>query len=260
MGLNAYDIRVYVDRPQFTHNPSSCEPSQLESTLTGSGPPYTDPHESTATATKHFQLLNCLTLGFRPKLGLRLRGGTHRGSFPSLRASFVSRGPKDSNLKDMAVVIPHQMFVAQEHIRGICTRAQFAEERCPANSIYGRAAAFTPLFDQPLTGNVYLRSNPAHALPDLVADLHSGAIRIVVEGEIGPSGSGGVITQFTDLPDAPIERFTMTLLGGRRGLLVNSTNICATPPTASVKALGQNNIGAVFTTKLRGQCGKKHHK
>jgi DNA-binding beta-propeller fold protein YncE len=255
--LHLRDIRVYVDRPEFTHNPSSCEPSQLESTLTGSGPPYADPHEASATATSHFQLLNCLTLGFHPKLGLRLLGGVHRGAYPGLRASFVSRGPKDSNLKDIAVVIPRQMFVAQEHIRGICTRAQFTEERCPADSVYGHATAFTPLFDKPLAGNVYLRSDPARALPDLVADLHSGSIRIIVEGGIGSAGNGGVLAQFVDLPDAPIARFNMTLYGGKRGLFRNSADICRTPPVASLKALGQNNIGAIFTSTLRGRCNGK---
>ena len=48
----------------------------------------------------------------------------------------------------------------------------------------------------------------------------------------------------------------MTLDGGKRGLLANSANICADPPLATVKALGQNNVGAIFTSKLRGQCGK----
>ena len=45
----------------------------------------------------------------------------------------------------------------------------------------------------------------------------------------------------------------MTLDGGKHGLLVNSANICKSPPLATVRALGQNNIGASFTTRLRGQ-------
>ncbi len=260
--LHLRDIRVYMDRPNFVHNPSSCEASQLISTLTGSGAKFDDPSDdSTATVSAHFQLLNCLTLGFKPKLSLALRGGAERGAYPELRATFQTRGPQDSNLKNMAVVIPRQIFVAQEHIRGICTRAQFAADQCPADSVYGHATAYTPLFDDPLTGDVYLRSNPARTLPDLVASLHAGAIHIVVDGTIGPARGGGVLTQFTDLPDAPIDRFVMTLDGGKRGLLVNSTNVCASPPVASVKALAQNNIGAVFTTSLQGQCHKKkHHK
>jgi hypothetical protein len=258
--LHLRDIRVYMDRPQFTHNPSSCEPSQMISTLTGSGARFGDPgDDSTATVAEHFQLLNCLTLAFKPKLGLRLQGGSRRGAYPSLRATFAARGPKDSNLKQIEVVMPHSEFLAQNHIRGVCTREQFAADRCPADSAYGVAAAFTPLFDEPLRGEVYLRSS-SHRLPDLVASLYSGAVHIVVEGRIGPSKQGGIRTVFSNLPDAPIERFVMRLNGGKRGLLVNSTNICAAPPIASVKALGQNNVGAIFTTRLRGQCGKKHHR
>ncbi|HWO16448.1 MAG TPA: NHL repeat-containing protein [Solirubrobacterales bacterium] len=255
--LHLRDVRVYMDRFQFTHNPSSCEPSALVSTLTGSGASFaTAVDDSTATVSKHFQLLNCLTLDFRPRLGLRLRGGARRGSYPSLRATFVSRGAEDSNLKRIAVEMPHALFLAQNHIRTVCTRGQFAAERCPQRSIYGRAVAETLLFDEPLRGNVYLRSSQ-NKLPDLVADLRSGAVRIVVEGRIGPGKHGGILTFFDNLPDAPIDRFTMTLFGGRHGLLQNSSNICNAPPLATVSALGQNNIGARFSSVLRGQCGKK---
>jgi len=110
-----------------------------------------------------------------------------------------------------------------------------------------------------LRGKVYLRSSHS-ALPDLVADLHSGPIRIILEGHIGPGKKGGIRTFFSDLPDQPLSRFVMTLYGGKRGLLVNSADICARPPVSNVKALAQNNMGAVFTTKLRGQCRKKKGK
>ena len=52
----------------------------------------------------------------------------------------------------------------------------------------------------------------------------------------------------------------MTLDGGPNGLLVNSANICTSPPTATVKALGQNNLGSAFTSVLRGQCKGKGKK
>jgi hypothetical protein len=254
--LHLREVRIYMDRFQFTHNPSSCEASQLESTLNGSGATFeSSADDSTATVAKHFQLLNCLTLGFHPKLGLRLRGPARRGAFPSLRASFVSRGAKDSNLKRIEVIMPHAEFLAQTHIHTVCSRVQFAAERCPAGSAYGKAVAKTLLFDEPLRGEVYLRAS-SNKLPDLVADLHSGAVRIEVDGRIGP-GKHGIRAFFDNLPDAPIDSFTMTLFGGKRGLLQNSANICANPPVASVKGLGQNNRGAIFTTVLRGQCGKR---
>jgi hypothetical protein len=257
--LHLRDVRVYMDRPQFTHNPSSCEASVLISTLTGAGARFEDPSDdSSATISRHFQLLNCLTLGFRPKLGLRLRGGSHRGQYPSLRATFAARGPQDSNLKQIEVTMPHSLFLAQNHIRTVCTAVQFEAERCPPGSVYGKAVAYTPLFDTPLRGDVYLRSS-THRLPDLVASLKSGAVRIVLEGKIGPA-KHGIRAFFASVPDAPINRFVMTLNGGRRGLLVNSADICAAPPLATVSALGQNNLGAKFSSTLRGQCVTGKHK
>lgn len=257
--LHLRDIRIYIDRPDFSHNPSSCEASRLSSTLTGSGAGFDDPaDDETATASSYFQLLNCRILGFQPKLGVRLRGGTRRRAYPSLRTTFAARGPNDSNLKEIAVVMPRQEFLAQEHIRGICTKVQFASHTCPADSVYGTAVAHTALLDRPLRGNVYLRSSSG-PVPDLVADLYSGSVRIILEGRIGPSKKGGIKVVFSDLPDQPINKFVLTLYGGKRGLLVNSADICLKPPIAHVKALAQNNIGAVFTTELRGQCrGKKH--
>jgi hypothetical protein len=255
--LHLRDIRIYMDRPEFTHNPTSCEPSRLESTLTGSGPPFTDPHAATASATSYFQLLDCRELPFRPRLGLRLRGGVGRGAFPSLRATFAAR-PGDADLKRITVAMPHAEFLAQGHIRAICTQARFAAGTCPPGSVYGRAVAVSPLLSAPLRGNVYLRSS-THKLPDLVADLRSGSIRIDLEGRIGTSKRGGILAWFDELPDAPIDRFTMILRGGRHGLLTNSVNICRHPPTAAVQALGQNNSGTIFSSVLRGQCKKKKH-
>lgn len=253
--LHLRDIRIYMDRPEFTHNPTSCEPSRLESTLTGSGPPFTDPHESTVTATSPFQLLDCRALPFRPVLGLRLRGGVGRGAFPSLRATFAAR-PGDADLKRITVAMPHSEFLAQGHIRAICTAPRFAAGTCPPGSVYGRAVAVSPLLSAPLEGNVYLRSSTGK-LPDLVATLRSGSIRIDLEGRIGSTKQGGIRVSFDELPDAPIDRFTMVLRGGRHGLLTNSVNICRQPPTATIQALGQNNSGSEFRSVLRGQCHKR---
>jgi hypothetical protein len=254
--LRLRDVRVYVDRPQFTLNPTSCQPAELTSTLTGSGANFDDPtDDSSATVGVHFQLLNCGTLPYSPQLGLKLRGGTRRGTYPSLQAVVQGR-PGDANLKDFVVTMPHSMFLAQNHIKSICTRVQFAQEACPPDSVYGHAVAFTPLLDEPLSGDVYLRSSD-NKLPDLVTSLRSGSIHIVIDGRIGPANRG-IRASFEDLPDAPLTRFVMALRGGRHGLLVNSADICAAPPAATVKAIGQNNRGAEFRSVLRSESCKKH--
>ena len=251
--LHLRDVRVYIDRNEFTHNPSSCEPSELLSTLTGSGARLEDPSDdSTATIHKRFQLLNCLTLGFKPHLGMILRGAHRRGGFPAFTAVFKARGPEDSNLKRIQVDMPHQLFLAQNHIRKVCTRVQFDASACPKGSVYGEAVAFTPLLDEPLRGKVYLRSSN-HKLPDLVTQLHSGSIEIDLAGRIGPSKRGGIEAFFDNLPDAPLTRFVMKLKGGKRGLLTNSVDVCKAPPFATVAAVAQNNRGAAFRSLLHSR-------
>ena len=256
--LHLRDVRVYIDRPEFTHNPSSCEPSELVSTLTGSGATFqSSADDSTATIHKRFQLLNCLTLGFKPHLGMILRGAHRRGGFPAFTAVFKARGPEDSNLKRIQVDMPHQLFLAQNHIRKVCTRVQFDAGACPSGSVYGEAVAFTPLLDEPLRGKVYLRSSN-NKLPDLVTQLHSGSIEIDLAGRIGPSKRGGIEAFFDNLPDAPLTRFVMKLKGGKRGLLTNSVDVCKAPPFATVAAVAQNNRGAAFRSLLHSRsCGKK---
>jgi hypothetical protein len=254
--LHLRDIRVYIDRPGFVLNPSGCEPSEVRSTLTGSSAPFANPRGATATIKSHFQLLNCATLDFKPRLAVKLGGATTRGAYPRLRA--VARGRVgDTNLKDVSVTLPRSEFLAQNHIRGVCTPRQFAVQGCPPSSIYGRAVGYSPLFDETLEGPIYLRSvSTAGALPDLVADLHAGSIHIVVEGHVGPS-EGGIRAVFEDLPDAPIYKFVFTLYGGRRGLLQNSVNLCARPPAASARLVGQSNQGRLMAPPLQTACPKK---
>ena len=172
--LHLREIRIYVDRPNFTHNPSSCEASALTSRLTGSGASFENPaDDSSADPSSFFQLLNCRILGFQPRLGVRLRGGTKRGAYPQLRTTFAARGPNDSNLKEIAVIIPRQEFLAQEHIRSICTKpASSPPNAARRNRSTARRSPTPRCLDEPLRGNVYLRSSSG-ALPDLVADLHS---------------------------------------------------------------------------------------
>ena len=80
------------------------------------------------------------------------------------------------------------------------------------------------------------------------------------KGRSASTKQGGLKALFRDLPDEPLDRFEMTLFGGKRGLLQNSANVCAEPPLAQVKALGQTNLGYIFTSTLRGQCKKRKKK
>ena len=263
--LHLRDIRVYVERPDFTVTPTSCDPMAVTSRLGGAGAdPLSGGDDTSATSTQRYQLLGCRALGLRPRLSLRLRGSTRHGGYPSLRATYRPR-PGDANLSAAAVTLPPSVFLAQEHIRSVCTHAQFAAGACPRGSAYGWARAVTPLMDQPLEGPVYLRSSHT-AVPDLVADLRGRGIEIEVPARID-SSRGGIRASFEALPDAPLSSFTLTMRGGKRGLLANGETLCPPRrpgPRAYARFLAQNNATAVGRPRLTARCAKpkaqrRHH-
>ena len=259
--IHLRDIRVYISKDHFTVNPTSCAPMSVASALTGSGEDFASSADDTsAIAAAPYQAFDCAALPFQPRLSLRLRGGTVRGAYPSLRAEVRPR-PGDANISSARVTLPASEFLEQSHIKEICTRPQFAREACPAGSAYGSAQAFSPLLAQPLTGNVYLRSSPDRPLPDLVADLHGGGLglRIEVVGHID-SANGGLRATFKTVPDAPVSRFVMNLKGGQRSLLVNSVDVCEEPQFANAVFVGHNNVGVRLKPKLKVNCGKSTSK
>ncbi len=230
------DVRVAsvnLDRPGFVLNPTSCDPMAVQGSATsvfGQKAPLSSP----------FQAKGCASLGFKPRLALRLRGGTKRGAHPQLRAVLTPRRG-DANIARASVALPRSAFLDQGHIRTVCTRVQFAAEQCPKGAIYGRVRAMTPLLDEPLEGPVYLRSSD-NELPDTVAVLKGPAsrpIQIEVAARID-SIRGGIRANFDLVPDAPVTKVVVTMLGNRKGLLINSRNLCRGTNRATVKMDGQN--------------------
>ena len=183
--LDLRSIAVKLGRPDFTLNPTSCDPMQI----TGTAPTLTG---QVASLTSPFQVGGCDSLKFAPKLALSLKGGTKRHRFPALKAVLTYPKGNYANIASAQVTLPHGEFLEQAHIGTVCTRVQFAADACPKASIYGKAKAITPLLDKPLEGPVYLRSS-SHELPDLVASLN-GQIDVVLAGRVDTGKGGGSAT------------------------------------------------------------------
>lgn len=248
------DVQVQVDRPEFTLSPTSCEPKAVTGTIgAASG--------QNADVSARFQVSDCAALGFKPKLALRLKGKTGRSGHPALRATLTM--PKGgANVARASVALPHSEFLAQNHIRTVCTRVQFnagggGGAGCPARSVYGHATATSPLLDRPLSGPVYLRSS-SNPLPDLVAAL-GGQIHVDLVGRID-SKNGGIRTTFATVPDAPVTKFVLSMQGGKKGLLENSTNICVGSHSATALFNGQNGKLGDSSPPLKADCGPKKGK
>jgi hypothetical protein len=231
------DIRAYVERPQFTLNPTSCDPFAVQAQIWGGGlNAFSRSDDSPLSRSVPFQASNCARLGYKPSLALSLKGGTKRGAHPVFKGVFKPRSG-DANTAEAIVRLPRSAFLDQGHIRTICTRVQFAAEACPSAAIYGNVTASTPLFEDPLKGPAYLRSSN-HKLPDLVFDLH-GLVDVEVSARID-SIKGGIRASFEGVPDAPISKVVVNMQGGKKGLIINSRNLCAQTSRAKVELSGQN--------------------
>jgi hypothetical protein len=251
--LDIRSIAVSVDKPEFTLNPTNCDPQSLTAGVLGV--------TSLTSLSNPFQVANCERLAFQPKVALRLQGAPpRRGATPKLQAT-VTAAPGEANIGRAAVILPATELLEQGHIRTVCTRVQFAADQCPAASIYGTARAFTPLLDKPLEGPVYLRSNGGErTLPDLVADL-KGQIDVNLVGYIDSvkrKGAPRIRTRFLSVPDAPVSKFVLEMQGGKKGLLVNNTNLCKAKPHAEASLSGQNGkLSETQPLVSVGGCGKK---
>jgi hypothetical protein len=257
--LDLRTIDFDIDRDGFMVNPTNCSAQATTGAIKGGGANPADPAAfSSSPFSTPFAATGCEGLGFKPKLTTTLSGPTKRAKYPRLTAVLEAR-KGDANIASTTLALPHAFFVAQEHIKTVCTKPQLASHTCPASSVYGEAEAESPLLDEPLKGLVHLVPG-GHKLPDLVADLR-GQVDIQLHGVIS-SKKGGIKTVFDSVPDVAVKKFTLKMKGGKKGLIVNSTNICKGKQLAQLDIQAQNGK-RVKTNKYKlnlTSCGKKAKK
>jgi hypothetical protein len=246
--LRLRSVVIDLDRNGFTLNPTNCNPFATQSAIFGG-------EGGTASREAHFQVGNCAVLPFGPKLSLAARGALSRRGHPVLKAE-LSGLDGDSNIARAVVTLPNTGILDNSHLSNICTRVQYAAEACPADSVYGRAEARTPLLAEPLTGPVYLRASKRN-LPDLVASLR-GQLDFEVSAQIASTKAGAFRTTFDGLPDVPVSRVSLVMKGGKAGLLQNKVNLCGLrrPPRMNVVMTGQNGARSHTRPLLETACKK----
>ena len=242
--IHLRDIRIYTDRPEFVLNPTDCTRTSTASTVLGSGLDFgSEADDRPVTVSTPFQAADCAALPFKPRLSLKLKGGTKRGAYPALTATAKMNGIGEAGIARAEVVLPKSEFIANAHFQTICTRVQFKAgagngAECPAKSVYGKARAITPLLSEPLTGPVFLRSSE-HQLPDLVVALHNSQVDFDLVGHVD-SVKGRLRNTFEAAPDAPVSSFVLEMQGGKKGLFENSTNLCKGTHEVEANFSGQN--------------------
>jgi hypothetical protein len=81
-----------------------------------------------------------------------------------------------------------------------------------------------------------------------VADLN-GQIRVLLNGKVDADPQKGLRNTFEAVPDAPVSKFVLELKGGpKKGLLVNSKDICRSPQSSIAMASpSRDSSGRVST-------------
>jgi hypothetical protein len=240
-------IQVKLDRPDFTINPTNCEPFSIDASITGD-------QGSVVNASAPFQVANCTDLDYRPALRLQLKGGVNRLGHPAIRATLRTT-PGEANSKRVSVTLPGGELLDNKHIGTVCTRQQFSSDSCPAESKIGAATAWSQLLDAPVSGGVYLRAS-SHRLPDVVADLE-GQVDVELSARIDSVKGGRLRATFARVPDVAVEKFMLNLQGGKKGLLQNSRTLCGKSKKAEVEMTGQNGWRMERRIPLRVSCGSK---
>ncbi len=257
--LDLRDVRVQLDRSNFTINPTSCEPMQVTSTITAVD-------GASASPSERFQAGGCERLPFKPKTTIFLKGKAHRGGNPALKVVVLAGAANDANIAHAQTTLPSSEFIASEHLNDVCSRVQFSAgggggQQCPTNSIYGHARAYTPVIEEPFEGNVYLRSNPERELPDIVAALHGRGIESDLVGHID-SVNGGIRASFETVPDVFVSKFVLEMQGGKKSLLENKTNICRGKHRATVRYVAHNGKTHDTRPVVKASCAhsKRHRR
>jgi len=245
--LDIRAINIDLNRAGFMHNPTNCNANAATGFIQGGGSDPANPAAwSTYGVNDPFGTSDCSKLGFKPKLVTKLLGGrkaTKRKSHPQIQA-VLTTNEADANIARTALTLPPGLLLDNAHIGTVCTRVQLAADQCPADSVYGKASATSPLLAGELAGNVYLVSSN-NKLPDLLVDL-KGQINVQLRGVISSSKKAGLRTVFNDVPDAPVSKFVLKMNGGKKGLLINSKDLCKVKAGKRKSAL-----------KMKGQNGKE---
>jgi hypothetical protein len=273
--VHVKDIRVYVDRPNFILNPTSCDPMSISNAVTGTGADIaSSSDDQTVNTATRFQVGNCSSLSFRPSFHVSTSSKPSRKNGESLDVKLtMPKAPLGTatNIAKVKVDLPRQLPSRLETLQKACLDSVFNSNpaACPAPSRVGTATAITPIVPVPLSGPVYFVSHGVRKFPDLVIVLQGYGITVDLSGETFISKKGLTSTTFRTVPDVPVGTFELHLPQGPYSALASNGSVCNVKgglkmPTALVAHNGttihQNTKIAVSGCAKRHARGGRHAK
>jgi hypothetical protein len=249
------DIRVYIDRPNFTLNPTSCDPMAIQSTLKSN-------LGQLSTVSSRFQASNCSSLKFAPKFSVSTSARTSKAKGASLTTK-LSYPPNSlgsyANIAKVKVELPKQLPSRLTTLQKACPAAQFDANPagCPGPSFIGHATVHTPLLPVPLEGPAIFVSHGNEAFPSLQIVLQGYGVTIDLVGTT-LIRNGVTSTTFKSTPDTPFSTFELTLPQGPYSALAANADLCANKLYMPSEFTAQNGALSKQRTPIKVAGCKKH--
>jgi hypothetical protein len=223
--LQIKHVNVNITRPSFTFNPTSCDPMQVESTITSA-------EGASSTVKTPFQVSNCQALKFAPQVSFSTSGKTSKSDGADLitKITYPSAAQGTyANVGYVKVELPKALPSRLTTLQKACTSAQFEANpaACPAASKIGYAVVHTPLLPVPLEGPAIFVSHGGEAFPSLTMVLQGYGVKIDLVGATFISKAGITSTTFKTVPDQPFSSFELTLPEGPYSALAANGNLCS---------------------------------
>jgi hypothetical protein len=210
--LQIKHVYVNVERPGFTVNPTDCNPTSVTGTVAsaeGASSPVSVP----------FQVTNCATLKFTPKLAVSTAGKASKNNGASL--NFKIAYPKGAQgtqswFNEAKFDLPLQLPARLTTLQKACLAATFDAnpESCPAASKIGHVVVHTQVLPVPLEGPVYFVSYGGAKFPEAVMVLKGYGVTVNLHGETFISPKGITSATFRNTPDVPFESIEVTIPTG----------------------------------------------
>jgi hypothetical protein len=219
--LRVRSVDVSLDRGGFLLNPSGCVPQTISATIASS-------QGANVERAVPFQIAGCAGLSLTPRLTASTEAAaSEHGNGAALDIDVINRSG-GSALSAVAVQMPSQLRPRLTTIRLACLVAPHSSSMaaCPTTSIVGQATVRSPVTAVPLSGPIYLLAHGGRSLPTLFTRLTGEGLEVDLEGQLKISATNVITASFTDLPDAPISSFELSMPRGPHSMLAASTSLC----------------------------------
>jgi hypothetical protein len=248
------EAALTVDRPGFTLNPTSCAPASVRASITSIG-------GAVAGTAARFQAAGCSSLPFKPSFRASTASRATKTTGVSLKVKITS-GPGQANIAKVKVALPRQMPARLSTLQKACLAQVFEANPafCPPASLVGSAIARTPLLVDPLSGPVYIVSHGGAAFPDVEIVLQGSGITLILDGSTRIR-QGITTNDFESIPDAPVDRFELTLPQGPHSILganlPGGSTLCGHGLSMPTTITAQNGVVVKQATKISvSRCAK----